>query len=272
MRYILMALLAGSVWAQEETKKPWTNQIDLAGVFTSGNSESSHLSFKDIYTYTSGASTFKLNLGAVRAENARFTRRAVGSTDAFTVEEDKENQLSAENYAVGLGYNRKFGERTSWFVSADWQKDEIAGIKSRLGVAAGIATDWIATDRHKLTTSYGAKWIQQEEVVEPPGYDDSYPAVTLKLDQSFKATKTATYTQGLTIDFNTDETDDYLADWQHGFAVNVSTRIALKLGLQFKYDNQPAFESIPLVGTDQSVFAELDELDTIFTSSIVINF
>jgi hypothetical protein len=59
--------------------------------------------------------------------------------------------------------------------------------------------------------------------------------------------------------------------------VVLNKRLALKVSLQFLYDNQPSFEELPLfdtagVDTGTAVLAELDELDTVFTSSLVMSF
>ena len=75
------------------------------------------------------------------------------------------------------------------------------------------------------------------------------------------------------LDGNLDETDDYRADMVNALAVTMSQRLALKLSLQWLYDNEPSFDIIPFSdfgGVDQPF--QLDELDQIFTASLVVNF
>jgi hypothetical protein len=64
-------------------------------------------------------------------------------------------------------------------------------------------------------------------------------------------------------------------------AVTMSDRLALKISLQWLYDNEPSFEAVPLFDMDPSIPGavllgqvprQLDNLDTIFTTSLVINF
>jgi hypothetical protein len=49
----------------------------------------------------------------------------------------------------------------------------------------------------------------------------------------------------------------------------MSKKLALKVTLQWLYDNQPAALAISPTG---EVLAEADDLDTVFTASLVINF
>ncbi len=269
-RVFWVVLLVSSCLLAEDKPKAWSNQIDLGGVWTSGNSEASNLSLKEAFTWKNDHSDFGLNLAAVRAENARISRSAIGTPDDYDVVEDRNNELSAENYAFGMRYGRKISARTSWFVSTDWARDEIAGIENRYGLALGLANVIADSDHHKLKTSYGAKWVDEQNIFEPAGFDGSYPAVALVLDEWVKVTKSSEYSQRLAIDVNTDESQDWRANWNHGFGVAVNGSIAIKLSLTLQYDNQPAFVAVPLVGTTQVIAYELDELDTIFTTALVI--
>ena len=67
----------------------------------------------------------------------------------------------------------------------------------------------------------------------------------------------------------------YVADG--GIGNVMSTHLALKISLQWLFDNEPAFREFELENplatpTGTQVVVELDELDTIFTSSLVVNF
>jgi len=269
---ILVLMAATNLFAQEEEKRAWSDSAELSGVFTSGNSESSQWRLANSYNQKGEAFEFLFEVSAVRAENAVITRRAVGTIDDFDVIEDKDNQLTAENYGVRLRYDRDISKKTQWYVSTDWMRDVIAGIDSRANIGAGLANTWRNTETSRLKTSYGLAYVLEETVDEQPGgADDNYPAVALSLDHMQKVTETSTYTQAMAVNFNLDESDDFRVDWKHGFSVSVSGRIAVKLGLHLQYDNAPSFDRLALAdGT--AVYYELDELDTIFTTSLVIDF
>jgi putative salt-induced outer membrane protein YdiY len=264
-------LPATALIAQEE-ERAWQDTAELAGVFTSGNSESSQWRLANVYTRKGVASTFLFEVSAVRAENAVISRRAIGTVDNYVITEDKDNRLTAENYGVRLRYDHDITEQTQWYISTDWMRDVIAGIDSRANLGAGLANTWRDTETSRLKTGYGLAYVIEDSVGEQPGgASDNYPAVALSLDHMQKVTGTSTYTQAMAVNFNLDESDDYRVDWKHGFSVSVSGRISVKLGLHFQYDNAPSFESLSL-DDGTAVFFELDELDTIFTTSLSIDF
>src|SRR5207245_1656187 len=79
----------------------------------------------------------------------------------------------------------------------------------------------------------------------------------------------------LILDGNLDDTSDFKANMTNSLAVAMSRRLALKVSLQLLYDHQPAFQAVDLLGAPPpgvKVLAQLDDLDTIFTTSLVVNF
>ena len=90
-------------------------------------------------------------------------------------------------------------------------------------------------------------------------------------------TETTTFESRIRLDQSFEEASDLRADLVSSVAVAMTSRVAVKLSLQLLFDNQPAFESVPI--TDQSslltgdfIAVELDELDSIFTASVVLTF
>jgi len=129
----------------------------------------------------------------------------------------------------------------------------------------------------KFRTDYALSYTKQENVVEVAGADDSFLGARLTSKFLHKLGDVTTYGNDLVVDENLDETSDYRADMTNWVTVSMSTRLALKVSLQLLYDNEPSFESIadpgdllPPVGPTAS--AQLDDLDTIFTASLVANF
>jgi hypothetical protein len=84
------------------------------------------------------------------------------------------------------------------------------------------------------------------------------------------------YTNELKLDGNLDRSTAWRGFNDNGFAVAMSSKLALKLGLQLLYENEPSLEEITLYDEDLEEIGtfvdELDSLDTIFTASIVVNF
>ena len=76
------------------------------------------------------------------------------------------------------------------------------------------------------------------------------------------------------MDGNLDETSDFRADMINALSVAMSGRMSLKVSLRLLFDNEPAIELL-----DASAFkpggvipVELEELDSIFTVSLVVDF
>ena len=60
----------------------------------------------------------------------------------------------------------------------------------------------------------------------------------------------------------------------NSIAVGINSRLALKVSLQWLYNNFPALEEIDLLGAEEgaTVMARKEKLDTIFSTSLVISF
>ena len=75
---------------------------------------------------------------------------------------------------------------------------------------------------------------------------------------------------------NLDDTEDWRANWINSVTATLTERIALKFGYAMMYDDQPvvvlvAPDDDAPIGTPDAPYV-FDELDTILTASVVINF
>jgi putative salt-induced outer membrane protein YdiY len=264
--------------AQDADKKlGWSDVAELSLVAARGNAESDTVGFKNTLTRTWETATFKLMAGGLRSETGTITRFAVGSPDAFRVIESTDSELSAENFLLRGRYDRELSERWFWFAGAGWEKNEFAGIESRYSVVAGAGTVWFDTETARFKTDYGATFTQQNDVAEDPSINDSFLGVRLSYDYWRQLTKSAEYGSVLVVDENLDETDDLRADFTNWLGVSISERLALKVTYQMLFDHQPALRAVPLRSLDgvdagTTVLAELDDLDSLLTVALVVNF
>ena len=78
------------------------------------------------------------------------------------------------------------------------------------------------------------------------------------------------------VDYGLNESDNWRADMINSLTVAMSKTLALKVGLTWIYQNEPAFTQVTLVGPGvpdgTTVPVQVDELDTIFTTSLVVSF
>jgi len=282
---ILTAAVAAPGARAEEKKLGWADTAEFSYVATSGNSESQTLGFKNVLTRTWERSLFKLRAGGIRVETTSINRMAFATdpnfitSDNVKVVEDKETSTTAENYYLDGRYDRQITDRFFWYGGLGWDRNRFAGIENRYVAVGGVGNIWVDREELKFRTDYAMTYTDQEDVVTTPGVDDTFLGFRFSWDYLHKFGASTTYTNVLVVDENLDETSDWRADMINSVSVSMSDRLALKVSLQWLYDNEPSYEEVLVVSdilgnpvTQTPVQVELDELDTIFTASLVVSF
>lgn len=270
-----LAGLGAGVRAEEPAKTDrWRDIAEFSYVATAGNSEVSTLGFKNTLSRAWDKSSFEMKAGAVRGETTTRTRAVVLGP---SIQETTTTEVTAENYSVSGRHDRKLTDRLFWYAGAGWDRNRPAGIQNRYSGAGGVGNVWIEEDRHKFRTDYALSYTKQENVVEVPGADESFLGLRVSGKYLHTLGANATYGNDLIVDGNLDETSDYRADMTTWAAVAMSARLALKVSLQWLYDHEPSFENIEdlldlLPPSGPTASAQLDDLDTIFTVSLVASF
>ncbi len=278
--FILMLGGAAPAAAEEEKKLGWSDVADFSLVATSGNSETETLGFKNKLLRRWQNAAFELNAGGIRAESTTrdsFVVRDSGDTSSGPLEK---TQKTAENYYLNGKYGRTLTERLFWFVGAGWDRNEFAGIKNRYSGSGGVGNIWVDKEKVRWRTDYSLTYTDQEDVVTNPNVDETFAGLRVSSTYKNQFGKTTTYGNDTILDENLDETEDFRADMINWVTVTMSERLALKVSLQWLYDNMPSFEEFdvfiipnePPGSPDGTATRELDELDTIFTTSLVVNF
>lgn len=270
-----LAGLEAGVRAEEPAKTDrWRDVAEFSYVATAGNSEVSTLGLKNTLARAWDKSSFEVKAGAVRGETTTRTRAVVPGP---VIQESSATELTAENYFFNGRYDRKITDRSFWYAGAGWDRNRPAGIQNRYSGAGGVGNIWIDKDRVKFRTDYALSYTRQENVVEVPGADESFLGLRVSGKYLHKLGANTTYGNDLIVDGNLDETSDYRADMTNWVTVNMSGRLALKVSLQWLYDHEPSFESIADPGdllppSGPTASAQLDDLDSIFTASLVASF
>ena len=269
-------LTVGPLAAQDEEKElGWFDSAELSLFMTDGNAESQSLALRNTLRRVWTDASFELAAGALRAEQATISRVAQGTPEQFEVVESSQSEVTAENYFVRGRYEKETTDSYFWFAGAGWERNEFTGIANRIVVVGGVGTIWYQRDDGYFKTDYGVTYTDQEDVVENPDVDESFVGIRLSWDYGRALTATTDYGNQLIVDANVDETSDYRADMVNSLTVAMSAKMALKMSLQFLYDNDPALAEVPLltpVGEVATVVAPLDELDTLLTASLVVAF
>lgn len=275
----LVLLTGPAVWAQEggdgeQEATGWNDVAELSYVATGGNAEAETLSLRNTLSRSWERAVLTVEAAALRAENTITRRFAVGDPGSFRIEETPITELTAERYLLRGRYRQELSATRYWFVGAGWERNQFAGVDSRLVALGGVGNTWFEGDEAHFRTDVGLTFTEEEDL---DGQSTSFAGLRLGWDYRRELTGTTTYTNLLTVDANADETSDYRADLEQSLAVSVSERLALKVSLQVLYDNQPSLVAVPLqtpagVPTGTSVRVPLDELDTVFNVALVVDF
>jgi putative salt-induced outer membrane protein YdiY len=255
----------------QEPELGWSDTAELSYVATSGNADSSTVGFKNLLARQWEEARFEMRAGAIRVATESETRTAVGTPASFVVLEESFEETTAESYFLNGRYDREITERFFWYAGAGWERNRFAGIENRYGAQGGVGNIWISRDDMSFRTDYALTYTDEETVA---GIDDNFAGVRVSWDYKHQLRPSTAYQNTLVVDENLDETDDLRADMLNRLTVTMSERLALQVSLQALWDNQPAFEAIALTppGPVPTVLVELEDLDTIFTTSLVINF
>ena len=276
---VFAAASAGSVFAQPaapaEKKIGWAGTAELTVVAAGGNSEAQTFGFRGTAERSWIDARLLLESGALRAEQTKTTRRAIGPPSGpITILEDDSTETTAENYFLRGRYDHDLVGRLFAFGGAGWDRNELAGIENRYSIAAGAGHAWSDTDVLKNRTSYGLTYTLEEET---SGLDENFVGLRLSWDFLRKLNPGTTFTSVLILDENLEETSDYRGDLTVSLAATMTQRLALKTSLQILFDNEPAFTEVGRefpagIPAGDSVLVQLEEIDTLFTAAVVVSF
>ena len=164
-----------------------------------------------------------------------------------------------------------------FFGGLGWSRKTFSGLTSRVRLVGGAGNRWVETDELSFQTDVGLTYNAQDDVIDDPTSSDTFGGFRATTDLGWKVSENTTFRSVLVLDENLADTDDLRLDVINSLSVAINSTLALKTSLQLRYDNQPSLAGIPLFDTNDNplgtdVLAELDQLDTIFTATLVINF
>jgi hypothetical protein len=267
----LAALLLAVPTAGQESG--WSNTAEFSYVVAAGNAKTATMGFSDKLIRSWERTAFEFRLSGIRAESTTLIRRVSAAGTPPTVVTDEETRLTAEKYSVGARVNRKISDAFFYYAGADWKRNRFAGIDNQYIAAGGVGNAWISREGLEFRTEYAATYTSQEDLL---GETATFAGARLSWLYSNQLTGNTAYTNELVLDQNLDETQDFRADMINSLQVAMSSNLALKVSLQWLYDNMPSFTEASdpdgLLTPGQIALVELEKLDTIFTVSLVVNF
>ena len=128
---------------------------------------------------------------------------------------------------------------------------------------------------------YLATITNQDDVVESPLVETKYAGLLIatNLKKEFGKNKSE-YGNDFVFNYSLEDSDNWRWTMDQYVTTSLTEMLALKVSLLWLYNNVPAFQMLDLIDPDalpgdpelEPVLEQLEELDTIFSISLVVNF
>jgi putative salt-induced outer membrane protein len=178
---------AAPLFAQEEEaaeeESPWSGNVKLGYLATTGNTESSSMNGGFEINY-------KLELWEHQARGA-----AINSTEG--------NITTAEAYDVGWKSARNLTENDFLFGRLDWRKDRFGSITEQFSQSVGYGRRLIDKEKHQLNGELGIG-ARQSDLAD--GTDESDTIYTGRLTYVWSISETASFGQSLLVEAGSSNT------------------------------------------------------------------
>ncbi|MFQ5766848.1 MAG: YdiY family protein [Acidobacteriota bacterium] len=258
----------------------WADEAEFSLVMTSGNSEASTLGLKNSLVRRWATAALEIKAGGIRSETTATSRTALETPAGFLVLENRNTEISAENYYIKGRYDRDLSPRVFWFSGGAWERNRFAGIRNRYSLVAGLGNQWFDREDLQFRTDYSLTYTDEQDILELPGGSDNFAGARLAWDFLVHFGLNAAFANTFALNAHIGEKEDYRGDMTSSVSVSFTGKLALKVSLQWLYDNQPSFVDVPLFSMPPAaggiqtgtVPLELERLDTLFTASLVIEF
>jgi putative salt-induced outer membrane protein YdiY len=290
----------------------WFNTTELSLTVTEGNSNTDSFGFKNVLTRAWERSKFVFKFDGVRSntDDDRFLLAEPGITFLpgetpiieieNTIVVDPPKEPDVEKYFVEGRYTKKLRGNRTWNGGASWDRNEDSGILNRFIAFGGVGNVWREGEKLHLETGYGASYTDRDEETPDPEKEQQFFGARLTVDVGYQFTKSTRLQYDLTGNLNLEDTNDYSLDSRGTVSVSINRLLSLAVSVQFLFNSEPALEDVDLLArvvledpddipgsgdeffrTVESGGAEiflredrtrLEELDTVFRTSLVIDF
>lgn len=268
---VLTSIVASPAAAQNTYT--WENATEFSFVSAAGNSSSNTLGLKSTLDGSNEESSFKFELGGIRASSTITVRTAVGTPEDFDVIRDDRTEESAANYFARTRYTRDVGDAFA-FVGAGWERNTFSGIANRYSLVGGLGRTWIESDASRFRTDLGATYTIQRDIEEDPDDGDGFGGLRATIEARRGLGPTTDFETTMIVDENLSEADDLRLDWVASIAVALTQGLAFKTSYQMLFDNDPAAIGVPLLDSTGTQVGQVrvpsEKLDAFLTLSLVV--
>ncbi|MBF0193055.1 MAG: DUF481 domain-containing protein [Magnetococcales bacterium] len=208
---------ASSIAMTEEGKKKWSDQAEFSYVTTSGNSDTQNLALKNSLEY-------------------QLTKKVKLKWDVSALRGESDGTLSSESYATSLRTDYDYSKSLFVFLVTGWEKDEFAGVKSKLFIGPGAGYNILSGPKHTMATEAGINYVQEEFTNDT---DNSYANGRLFGEYGYQFNEKSKFTQTLEYLHDFDEVDNFNVNSETSVTTAFTDIFSLKVGYTVKYDNEP---------------------------------
>lgn len=253
---------------------PWRDTAELSFVVMGGNSATSTFSLGNTLKRNWTKHSLTIRAFALSSRATTIARTAQGTETDYTLVEQKRTNLVAENFALSGLYDYRLSQKLAVQFGLGWDRNRFAGVAGRVIMTAGTGYAWVETKRTTFKTDGGFTYTWRKYSGQSASSFAGFRAIAA-FEQ--KILETSTFASAFTFDDNLKRTIDWRYDWTNSLTASISKALALKTSLRLLYARLPAEQAVPLFdlegnATGLTVPVPLKRQDSIFTTSIVINF
>ncbi len=210
-----VAVLFVSGWATAQTPD-WDLKLGFSYLGTTGNSHTSSTGLSAAFERTWADVKLLATASALRASD--------------------NGEKKAERLLAGMRGDVAIWKELSLSSGLSWERDRFAGIDARSVLDGGLK--WTPeTDAPLVFSALAAATYTREELVGAPSR--SFFGALVKADAEYALTKTAKATLGAALFPNFETTEAWRAASAAGLQASLSSQLALKLALEYRYNNRP---------------------------------
>jgi hypothetical protein len=238
--------------SKEEVKLGWSGTTDLSLVVAAGNSDSRTIGFSNVTRYRWKPARFESEVTVVRSDKSddRFflvepgLEFPVGGAPAHPATSliKPEPERDVANYLIRGSYERDISPRLFWNTGASWYRNDDASILNRYIAHAGLGNNWVDNQRRRFATTYGISYTDREEEEPDPEKDRRFAGARLGWDYTEHFNAATTFDSDFVKNLNFSDGSDYSINTLNAVTVSVNSRVALKVSLQWLFENEPALE------------------------------
>ncbi len=239
---IMIAVVQTSDAAEEakpKTEKRFSDELSFSLVNTTGNSDTLALAGKNEMKY-------------------KFTDKWTGSWGAGALYNKSDGNKTAERYFTNLRADYAIDERWYAYGLGSWLRDEFAGFDNRIGIGPGIGYKFLLGPEHFLLGETGLNYVY-EDYSDPNEDDDQYLEGRLFGKYEWAFTEKTKFSQGLEYLQSLKDSGTWMLNSETALISAITDMLAIKISYSVFYNNDPR----P---------SDLDKIDTIFATSLVVSY